>query len=252
MVFLRVLTDCEWLANEIYPNSFLFQFEARARGECPHVCAARILIADDHDVARQGLRAFIQEQPNWQIVAEVKDGRLAVAKAQQMKPDVAVLDIGMPLLNGLDATTQIAKSNPDTKVLILTMHDSDQLIQDVLRAGARGYVMKGDAGRDLVVAIRALLTGQTFFTQKVAQIVLDGFNGKRTITAETNPRRLTAKEREVVQLLAEGKSGKEAATVLNVSTKTLETHRSNIMRKLRCHSVTEVVRYAIRNHLTEA
>lgn len=216
------------------------------------MCAARILIADDHDIVRKGLRALVQEEPSWQVVADVQDGRSAVAKTQELKPDIAILDIAMPSLNGLDATKQIMKVNPDTKVLILTMHDSEQLIQHVLNAGARGYLMKTDAGHDLVVAIRALLLGQTFFTQKVAQIVLDTFTGKKTTTTEGDIQSLTAKEREVVQLLAEGKSSKEAADVLNVSTKTLETHRSNIMRKLGCHSVTDVVRYAIRNHLAQA
>ena len=216
------------------------------------MCAARILIADDHDIVRKGLRALVQEEPSWQVVADVQDGRSAVVKTQELKPDIAILDIAMPLLNGLDATKQIAKINPDTKVLILTMHDSELLIQNVLNAGARGYLMKSDAGRDLVVAIRALLLGQTYFTQKVAQIVLDTFTGKKTTTTEGEIQSLTAKEREVVQLLAEGKSSKEAADVLNVSTKTLETHRSNIMRKLGCHSVTDVVRYAIRNHLAQA
>ena len=216
------------------------------------MCAARILIADDHDIVRKGLRALVQEEPCWRIVADVQDGRSAVAKTQELKPDIAILDIGMPSLNGLDATRQIVKVNPDTKVLILTMHDSEQLIQNVLNAGARGYLMKSDAGRDLVVAVRALLSGQSFFTRRVAQIVLDGFTGRRTTTTEGEFQQLTPKEREVVQLLAEGKRSKEAADVLKVSTKTLETHRSNIMRKLGCHSVTELVRYAIRNHLAEA
>ena len=213
---------------------------------------ARILIADDHDIVRKGLRALVEEESSWQVVADVQDGRSAVAKTQELKPDIAILDIAMPSLNGLDATKQIVKVNPDTKVLILTMHDSELLIQNVLNAGARGYLMKTDAGRDLVVAIRALLLGQTYFTQRVAQIVLDTFTGKKTTTTEGDIQSLTAKEREVVQLLAEGKSSKEAADVLNVSTKTLETHRSNIMRKLGCHSVTDVVRYAIRNHLAQA
>ena len=220
--------------------------------ESAYVCTARILIADDHDIVRKGLRALVQEEPSWRIVADVQDGRSAVAKTQELKPDIAILDIGMPSLNGLDATRQIVKVNPDTKVLILTMHDSEQLIQNVLNAGARGYLMKSDAGRDLVVAVRALLSGQTFFTRRVAQIVLDGFTGRRTTTTEGEFQQLTPKEREVVQLLAEGKRSKEAADVLKVSTKTLETHRSNIMRKLGCHSVTELVRYAIRNHLAEA
>jgi DNA-binding NarL/FixJ family response regulator len=235
--------------NEIYLNVPISQDEAK---ESAYVCAARILIADDHDIVRRGLRALVQEEPSWQIVADVQDGRSAVVKTQELKPDIAILDIAMPSLNGLDATKQIVKVNPNTKVLILTMYDSERLIQEILNAGARGYLMKSDAGRDLVVAIRALLLGQTFFTQKVAQIVLDTFTGKKTTTTEGDIQSLTAKEREVVQLLAEGKSSKEAADVLKVSTKTLETHRSNIMRKLGCHSVTDVVRYAIRNHLAQA
>ena len=158
----------------------------------------------------------------------------------------------MPSLNGLDATKQIAKVSPSTKVIILTVHDSDQLIPKVLDAGARGYILKADAGRDLITAAKALLSNKTFFTPKVAQIVMDGYLGKGPKVSEEGFSQITGREREIVQLLAEGKSCKEVATILGISTKTAETHRSNLMRKLNCHSVAELVRYAIRNHLVEA
>jgi DNA-binding NarL/FixJ family response regulator len=213
---------------------------------------ARILVADDHDVVRRGLRSLIEEQQHWKLVAEAKDGREAVAKVSELKPDVAILDISMPSLNGLDAAKQILKLNPQTKVLILTVHDSEQLIENVLNAGARGYILKADAGRDLILAVEALLAGKTFFTQKAAQIVLDAFMGKRPATVDRESGPLTNREREIVQLLAEGKSSKEVASILDVSTKTVETHRTNLMRKLSCHSVSHLVRYAVRNHLVEA
>jgi len=216
------------------------------------MCAVSVLIADDHEVVRRGIRALIQEQPGWQVVAEVTNGRDAVAKANEFQPDVAILDITMPSLNGLDATKQIAKVSPSTKVIILTVHDSDQLIPKVLDAGARGYILKADAGRDLITAAKALLSNKAFFTPKVAQIVMDGYLGKGPKVSEEGFSQITGREREIVQLLAEGKSCKEVATILGISTKTAETHRSNLMRKLNCHSVAELVRYAIRNHLVEA
>jgi DNA-binding NarL/FixJ family response regulator len=216
------------------------------------MCAVSLLIADDHEIVRRGLCSLIAEQSGWKIVAEAKDGRDAVAKANQFKPDVAVLDISMPSLNGLDATKQIAKISPRTKVLILTVHDSEQLIHKLLEAGARGYILKEDAGRDLIAAVNALLANKTFFTPKAAQIVMDGFLGKGPKASEDEFSQITAREREIVQLLAEGKSSKEVGTILEISTKTVETHRTNLMRKLNCHSVTELVRYAVRNHLVEA
>ena len=208
----------------------------------------RILLADDHEVVRAGLRAMLEEQSGWEVVAEAADGRDAVEKASKLKPDAVVIDIAMPSLNGLEAVRQIAKAVPNAKVLVLTMYDSDPLIQQVLQAGARGYLLKSDAGRDLVSAIDALRRNKTFFTPKVSQMVLEGYLDK-------SPRenlRLTSRQREIVQLLAEGKSSKEVAAVLGLSVKTAETHRANIMRKLDCHSVTELVRYAIRNHIIAA
>ena len=215
------------------------------------MCAVKLLIADDHEVVRRGIRALIQEQAGWQIAAEANDGRDAVTKAAECQPDVAILDITMPSLNGLDAAKQIAKLAPRTKILILTIHDSDQLIPKVLEAGARGYILKTDAGRDLIVAVKALLSNKTFFTPKVAQIVMDGYLGKKPRSVGEEFSQITGREREVVQLLAEGKSSKEVANALGISVKTAETHRANIMRKLEMHSVSELVRYAVKNQMIE-
>jgi len=218
----------------------------------------RILLADDHEVVRTGLRALLEEQSGWEVVAEAVDGRDAVEKASKLKPDAVVIDIAMPSLNGLEAVRQILKAVPNAKVLVLTMYDSDPLIQQVLQAGARGYLLKSDAGRDLVSAIEALRRNKTFFTPKVSQMVLEGYLDKnpkdkeKELESEAESLRLTSRQREIVQLLAEGKSSKEVAAVLGLSVKTAETHRANIMRKLDCHSVTELVRYAIRNHIIAA
>jgi len=214
----------------------------------------RLLVADDHEIVRKGLRALLEAEPGWEVAAEAVDGRDAVEKAQQLKPDIAILDISMPSLNGLEAARQIVKSVFQTKVLVLTMHDSDPLIQQVLEVGARGYLLKSDAAHDLVTAVDALRRNKTFFTPKVAQMVLEGYLDKnpKEVPAEGGYFRLTGRQREIVQLLAEGKSSKEVAGALGVSVKTAETHRANIMRRLDCHSVTALVRYAIRNHLIEA
>jgi DNA-binding NarL/FixJ family response regulator len=216
----------------------------------------RLLVADDHDVVRKGVRTLLEEQPGWEVAAEAADGREAVEKAKQVQPDVTILDLSMPELNGLEAAREILKS-VQTKVLILTMYDSDPLIRQTLEAGARGYLLKSDAGRDLVSAVDALRRNKTFFTPKVAQMVLEGYLGRPTKENEEdntrkNGLRLTARQKQILQLLAEGKSSKEVAVALNISVKTAETHRANIMRRLDCHSVTELVRYAIRNHIIEA
>jgi len=215
-----------------------------------------ILIADDHELVRKGIRTVLEARAGWQVVAEASDGREAVKKTQELNPQVAILDISMPLLNGLEATRQIAKIAPQTKVLILTMHEADPMIQQILEAGARGYLLKSDASLDLVSAVEALLRNKTFFTPKVGQIVLEGYLNKNPKGADedagNNALRLTARQRQIVQLLAEGKSSKEVAVVLDISVKTAETHRANIMRRLDCHSVTDLVHYAIRNGITQA
>jgi len=211
----------------------------------------RIMVADDHEVVRKGLVALLQAQPEWQVCGEAGDGREAVEKAIQLKPDILILDIGMPSLNGLEATRQILKTIPNARVLILTLHDSDQVVREVLNAGARGFLLKSDAARDLVAAVEALRHDKTYFTSKVAAMVLEGYLKGGTpgaaITAGRN--RLTPREREIVQLLAEGKSTKEVAVALGLSVKTAETHRSNIMRKLQLHSVSDLVLYAVRNNI---
>jgi DNA-binding NarL/FixJ family response regulator len=215
--------------------------------------AFRILVADDHEVVRRGLCALLQGQPDWEVCGEAGDGREALEKTQKLKPDVVILDIGMPSLNGLEATRQILKTMPHTKVLILTLHDSDQVVREVLNAGARGFLLKSDAARDLVAAVEALRRDKTYFTSKVAAMVLEGYlkNGTPGVqpTAPQTRNRLTPREREIVQLLAEGKSTKEVAVALGLSVKTAETHRSNIMRKLELHSVSDLVLYAVRNNI---
>ena len=214
----------------------------------------RILVADDHEIVRHGLVTLIKGHPNWEVCAEADNGRLAVEKAKETKPDIAILDIGMPVLNGLEATRQILRENPAIRVLVLTITDSDQAARAVLDAGARGFLLKSDAARDLITAVEALEHNRTFFTARVAEMVLSTYRDKpHAASAPRDPDlpTLTAREREVVQLLAEGKSTKEVASHLNLSVKTAETHRSNIMRKLRLHSVSELVLYAIRNNIIQ-
>ena len=212
----------------------------------------RILVADDHEVVRRGLCGLLGAQPDWEICGEASNGREAVEKALQLKPDVVILDVGMPMLNGLEATRQILKANPHIKILVLTLHDADQVVQEVLNAGARGFLLKSDAARDLVAAVEALRRDKIYFTPKVASMVLSGYLRRDGTPAppETRGRsRLTPREREIVQLLAEGKSSKEVAVALGLSVKTAETHRSNIMRKLELHSVSDLVLYAVRNNI---
>lgn len=212
-----------------------------------------VLVADDHDIVRRGLRDLLEKQPGWKVVAEATNGKEAVEKAKQLKPDVSILDISMPSLDGLEAARQIQASGSPTKVLILTMHHSDPLIQQMLKAGVRGYVLKSDAASELVQAVEALHRNKTFFTSKVPQVFLDDRDKPATKTnGQDKVLRLTPRQREIVQLLAEGKNSREIAAMLGTTFKTVETHRANIMRRLECHSVTELVRYAIRNDIIQA
>jgi DNA-binding NarL/FixJ family response regulator len=212
----------------------------------------RILIADDHEVVRHGVRAILERQAGWLVCGEATTGREAVAEAVDLRPDVVVLDLSMPELNGLEATRQIRRLLP-VKILILTVHDADQLVTEVLDAGADGYVLKADAGRTLVAAIRALLTGGEFFTNRVHALAARrrAEPGRAAAVSGGGSGRLTPREREVLQLLTEAKSNKEIGTALGITTKTAETHRSHIMTKLNLHSMSELVRYAIRNHIIE-
>jgi DNA-binding NarL/FixJ family response regulator len=238
---------------------------AGTHGVLPHVCGARvvlgrggsvngpvlrILIADDHEVARSGIRAVLEGHPAWEVCGEAKDGREAVDLADKLKPNIVLMDIGMPNLNGLDAARQILSVTPDARILILTMHDTDQVVREVLSAGARGFLLKSDAGRDLVTAVEALQQNRTFFTTKVAQMVLDGYLHPES-EAPSSKHLLTPREREVIQLLAEGKTSKEVAVALKLSVKTAETHRTNLMRKLDLHSVADLTLYAVRNGIVQ-
>jgi DNA-binding NarL/FixJ family response regulator len=211
----------------------------------------RILIADDHEVARQGIRSLLETHAGWEVCGEARDGREAVALAAKLRPEVLLLDIGMPNLNGLDATRQILAIMPEARIMILTVHDSDQVVREVLAAGARGFLLKSDTGRDLVTAVEALQQRRTFFTPKVAQMMLEGYLRPQNESEASSQCVLTPREREVIQLVAEGKSTKEVATALSLSVKTAETHRTNLMRKLDLHSVADLTLYAVRNGIVQ-
>ena len=213
----------------------------------------RILIADDHELIRRGVRSLLEAEPGWKVVGEASDGQDAIEKAKETRPDIVVLDIAMPRLSGLEAARRLNRLLPQVKVLILTIHDSERLACEVLNAGARGYVTKSDTARDLVIAIGALCREKTFFTPRVDRIILGSFlNGSPAKRVrETYGDRLTSRQREIVQLLAEGKTSKEVSALLNLSVKTVETHRANIMRRLSCHCVSDLVRYAVRNNIVQ-
>jgi len=217
------------------------------------VTALHVLIVDDHEVVRRGLRALIESHPGWEVCGEATTGREAVQKASNLKPNMVVMDIAMPELNGLEATRQILKAIPRTPVLILTVHESEQVVHEVLKAGAQGIVLKSDASRDLVAAIEALSQHKVFFTSSVAKIMLEGYRkkGSHDESSENPPSVLSPREREIIQLLAEGKSNNEVADMLYISAKTVETHRAHLMQKLNLHSITQLVHYAIRNKIAE-
>lgn len=212
----------------------------------------QILVADDHEIIRRGIKALLCSQPGWTICAEAATGREAVSKAEQHRPDIVVMDIAMPGLNGLEATRRIRKKHPKTQVVILSLHYSDQLVREVLDSGARSYILKSDASRDLINAVGAVANDRTFFTSAATQVLIDGFCSPPSLRQTLlMSKSLTGREREIVQLVAEGRSSKEVAAVLGISVKTAETHRANIMRKLEMHSVSELVRYAVKNCMIE-
>ena len=207
----------------------------------------RILIADDHAVVRAGLRALLESRSGWEVCGESADGRDAVEKATKLKPDVAVLDIGMPLLNGVETTRRIRSASPFTEILILTMHESDDLVQQVVEAGARGYILKDDADRVLLAAVEAVRNHKPYFSTRVS--TPPSTDPLPSSDPSRSRLRLTPREREILQLLAEGKSNKEVASLLGISVNTAEAHRANIMLKLNVHSLAELVHYAIRNNI---
>jgi DNA-binding NarL/FixJ family response regulator len=209
----------------------------------------RILIADDHEIVREGVRALIQRQAGWETCGEAKTGCEAVTEAERLKPDIIVMDINMPDLNGLDATRQIKRMAPKTEVLIFTANETEEIVRNVFKAGARAYLLKSEANKHLLPAIEALCRRRTYFSSKVSELV---FSGYLKNAADANDPSLTPRERETVQLVAEGKSSKEIASLLGISVKTVETHRAAIMRKLELRSVADLVRYAIRNGIISA
>lgn len=214
--------------------------------------ALKILIADDHDLMRRGLRDILKSRSDWNVTAEAHTGTEAVAKAKAVKPDIAILDISMPELNGIEAAKQIRAILPRTEMLVLSMHYADQLVRDIVDAGIRGYMVKSDAGKDLLTAVETLANHQPYFTAGAIDVIGHGLFNRRNADPAEMKDRLTTREREVVRLIAEGKSSKDVGEVLEMSVKTVETHRANVMRKLQVHSVSELVRYAIRNEIVQA
>jgi len=212
----------------------------------------RVLIADDHEMVRKGLRSMLESSGKWKVCGEATDGREAVRKAARLRPDIVIMDLTMPELNGLDATREIRRILPDCEVLVVTVHHSEQLVHEVLEAGAKGYVLKSDAGESIMAALDELARHKPYFTSAVSQVLLSAFLSPDRPDVPDIGGLLTPREREIVQLIAEGRSTKEIATTLGISDKTVETHRANLMRKLDVHSVSEIVRYAIRNRMIEA
>lgn len=207
----------------------------------------RILLADDHTLVRQGFRKILEDRPDWEVVAEASDGRDAVRQAAAVEPDVAVLDIGMPLLNGIEATRQITRRHPGIRVLILSMHADEAYIIQALKAGARGYLLKDSADVELIRGIAAVAAGKSYFSPAVSKIMLDDYvrrMAEKGIVDRFDS--LSEREREVFQLIAEGHSNKEIADLLFVSPATVETHRAHVLQKLDVHNTAELVLYAVR------
>ncbi len=208
----------------------------------------RILVADDHDVVRSGVRGILEARAGWEVVAEASDGMAAIQKAVETQPDIAVLDYSLPLANGVEVTRIVRAKLPKLEILIFTMHENEEIIGDLLAAGAKGYLLKSDARQLLVTAVESLAEHRPFFTGKVSEALLETYVSKYREGRHV----LTARERRVVQLIAEGHSNKSIADLLSLSAKTVETHRSSAMRKLNLRSTAALVRYAVRNKLVEA
>jgi len=210
----------------------------------------RILLADDHGIVRQGTRSLLEKEPDLEVIGEAEDGRSAVEMTDSLKPDIVVMDIAMPKLNGLDAAAQIVRRHPDMGVVILSMHDEEDYLVRALSAGVRGYLLKDTAQIDLVRAVRSVAQKKAFFSPAIAQMMVEDFTRQMQRKGVVDSHELlTEREREILQLLAEGKSNKEAATILNVSPYTIETHRNNMMQKLNLHNTAEIVLYAVRKKI---
>ncbi len=207
----------------------------------------RILVADDHEIVRRGVCTLLQSHPGWDVCGEAMDGVQAIELTDKLRPDVVVLDISMPRMSGLDAARTILQHNGKQKILFLTIVESDELVRNALTLGVKGFVQKSDAARELVMAVEALERNGSYFTSRIAQMVLEGYLDQNASRPSRTQGLLTGREREIVRLVAEGKSTREISSLLGVSAKTAETHRSNIMRKLKLHSTSELILYAIRN-----
>lgn len=231
--------------------------DGRGRGAVPafkhlsEMKKIRIFVADDHDIVRRGIKPLLQSEPGWEICGEAGDGREAVEMIVQLKPDIVILDVSMPGLGGTEATRQIKHELPDTEVVIFTGYDNESLVHQLFTAGARGFVLKTEAAAHLIPAIKAVSTGQPYFGSRISKLVFEQYLRGGLSSMETSHDGLNPREREVLQLLAEGNSNKEVATVLGISVKTAETHRATIMKKLKLKAFSEMVRYAIRNHLVQ-
>lgn len=208
----------------------------------------RLLLADDHTLVRHGLRKILEERPDWEVVGEVGDGRDAVQAAIDLKPDVAIIDAAMPLLNGIDATQQILRRVPDTRVLMLSMHSDEAYLTRALQAGATGYILKDSAGKDLLKGVEAVAAGRQFFSPAIERLMLDDYVRRAAGDTSVADRyeTLSAREREIFQLIAEARTSREVAELLDISPATVETHRARILQKLDIHNTAELVLYAVR------
>jgi DNA-binding NarL/FixJ family response regulator len=216
------------------------------------VGSLKILVADDHDLVRRGVRVLLESHAGWEVCGEARNGVEAVRLCDQLKPHIAILDFNMPEMNGLEAAKKIIKACPGTETIILSVDHSNQLIRELILAGVRGYILKSDSDRDLVAAVEALANHRPYFAICATELMLNSKKGNGRATsssAELWEEPLTAREQELLRLIAEGKNSREAAKLLGISAKTADTHRANLMRKLQIHSVTELVRYALRNRI---